>query len=234
MERVLPFAYQVVSKEFETMNLYYKEKQIQHNVQELQFAEYYYENFNLLLEQIENQTTRELEVEINLESSSVNGNPGIEIYFNTSKVLTKDVPEGPAQIKFKIDQTSDNTIKFKLINKNANDTLVDNNQIVKDKCLVFKSLYINGVDILQDPEFFNNYIKYVEDNQFVEAKYGLWKNNSEIQISYPGLFKTWYNKHSKKNSRLEAHIISELTVSTRKSDEFYRNELVKLLKNFEY
>lgn len=232
MERVLPYVYTAVLKEFGVMKDFYSSKTA--DVKEKQFAEFYYENFDLLVKELEKLTSNTLDISLDVESYSVNGDPNLEIYYNDVLLKTHVLDEGKHNINFSIEQTRSNSLKFRLTNKNINDTLVHNGHIVKDKFILFKRLNINNIDLVDDPEFFNTKLQYIEDEKLVSPKFGLWKNHSELRLEYKGNFKIWYNKNSKKNSSLSADIISEITMATIKSDEYYRQELINLLKKFDY
>ena len=234
MERVLPYAYTSVLKEFDTMRTFYNEKTRSIN-KEKQYAEFYYENFELLVKEIEKTLSTDLQISLEVESHVVNDDPVLEIYHNKLLLQKTNLNQGVHSIALDIDQSDINCISFVLSNKNSFDTVVDDdNNIVKDKFLLFKKIEMNGIDIVADPEFYNTKVHYVEDNNYVSPKFGLWKNHSEIQINYTGIFKSWHNKNSKKNSILGAEIISEITMSTTQSDEHFRKELINLLKKFEY
>jgi radical SAM superfamily enzyme YgiQ (UPF0313 family) len=231
MERVLPYVHKTVENEFETMEAFYTRHVGKLDLEEEQLAEFYYTNFKLLVKKIEQQFNENLSVCVEIESQSVNTDPVFEIYNKDLVILSQELVEGQHQFNFDLDQETNTCIKFRLKNKNPFDTIVDpNNNIVKDKFILLKKIAINGINIVNDPEFFNTKLTYIEDDNQTRPKFGLWKNNSELQIAFDGSFKTWYNKNSKKNSVLEADIISEITMSTNFTDEYYRDKLVNLLK----
>lgn len=234
MERVLPYTINMLTKEFEEMKNFYSEK-TKNIVKEKQFAEFYFENFDLLVTEIEKCFSPVLPVNLQIESYSVNSDPILEIYCNNTLLGTHILTEGLHDIKFDLSQSETTNLSFRLTNKNDMDTIVDeNHNIIKDKFLIFKKIEIDGADLIDDPNFYYANLNYVEDGQLVPPRIGLWKNYSELQLNYSGTFKYWYNKNSKKNSTLAADIITENTVSTEISDDYYRKQLLDLLKQFEY
>lgn len=232
MERVLPYVHNTVKTEFNTMQAFYSSHVCSATIEQEQMAEFYYNNFELLVKKIEQDFKYNLSIQLEVESQSVNTDPVFEIYHNNDLILNQTLHEGTHSFNFEIEQFENNSIRFKLKNKGIFDTIVDDaNNIVKDKFIKFNKIIVDDVDLIQDPEFFNTQLKYIEDG-FISPKFALWKNEAELQIEYAGSFRSWYNRNSKKNSVLKADILSEATASTILSDDYHRSELVNLLKKF--
>lgn len=233
-DRVLPFVYKTFKQEFPLVNQFYKEKL--HGIKTLsQRAEYYFNNFDQLIDLIEDrQIQNNFCVELELESSAVNGAPGIEVRYNNELIFNKLLPEGKNIVKFDLVQNEKNSFKIKLTNKDKNDTIVNEaGNIVKDKYVVIKKFCINGLDLAQDINFYRDYIKYSENNSSIIPRLGFWINESELDLSFDGNFYPWYHKNSKKNNILDVDIVSEYTTVTEYDDNYFRDEIVKLLEQLE-
>lgn len=234
MERVLPMAHKTLISEFDSMDQFYKSKVDKQMLHE-QNAEYYFDNFDALIKQVEQSFTADIVLSIDIEAFVVNDEPVFEIVHNNNLAYTQKIPEGTKHISVILPFTEQTDIRLKITNKNQFDTLVDkDNNIIKDKYILFRKIQLNGIDLMQDIEFFNSMLEYVEDDQMTCAKQGLWKNNSQLKITFDGSFTTWYHKNSKKNSVFGANIISELTLPTDKTDSFYRQEIVQILRKFQF
>lgn len=232
MEPVLQGVYEILHKEFDTIKNFYTEKYQTHRVTEPQLAEYYYENFDQLLPLIEDETDTDLYIDIALQSHAVNGLARLQILHNNQLLFDSEIPEGLQHIRVGAQQQNHNLLQFRLQGKNQFDTLVnEHGQIIKDKCLVFDKLIINGIDLIADPEFFLQNVVCLEDGKTSQAKFGLYKNLDEIQIEYSGLFKPWYNKKTKLNRILTAQITSEMTKPRTNTDDYFRTKIYELIKS---
>ena len=68
----------------------------------------------------------------------------------------------------------------------------------------------------------------------MQAKFGMWINNSELIIEFAGSFRSWYHRNSKKNAVLDATVITELTLPTIYDDLYYRDKIVERLDLLQY
>jgi hypothetical protein len=121
-----------------------KTNDFQHN-----FLEFVNEKIKLL-----NPTA---ELELDLEGSAVNGLPEIEIKFNDLILFDGKLGEELTNFKFSVQNNFQNKNRFELRFKNKGqfDTLVDDqNNIIKDKNVLFRSIKLDKIDILKYPEFF--------------------------------------------------------------------------------
>lgn len=234
MERVLPYVHKALVNDLERSNEFYQEKISTCEETPAQFAEHYYNDFETLVKNIiERESTDEFVLELLLDTSAVNGNPGIEISFN-GEILFNDLLKEGSDIPVRVFGTQQNTnsLKIKMINKGIYDTVVDEQgNIVKDKFILIKKLKINGLDLVDDIEFYFANTTYKENSKVVESKLGFWAHDSELEIKFDGLFKPWYHHNSKKYGTFAANIISEKTFHTTKDDEWYRQQIVEILKS---
>jgi hypothetical protein len=145
------------------------------------------------------------------------------------------ITEGSANlIKVRANHDNVNSLRIKLTNKGPYDTLVDENgNIVKDKFVLIKKFIINGLDLVDDIEFYFKNIIYKENENMVDPKLGFWLHDSYLELNYNGLFKPWYLHNSGKNGTLDANIITEKTIQTDLDDDYYRAKIIDLLKYLE-
>lgn len=234
MERVLPYVHKALTNDLERSNEFYQEKLSKYKEKPAQWAEHFYNNFDTLVENIiQKESTNEFILELLLETSSVNGDPGVEIVFNNETLFKNLCKEGSdVQIKVYARQNKkSNSLKIKMINKGIYDTQVDEQgNIVKDKFILIKQLKINGLNLVDDLDFYFTNTNYKENGQQVESKLGFWAHDSELEIKFDGLFKPWYHTNSKKFGIFAANIISEKTIYTTLDDEYYRQEISRILK----
>jgi hypothetical protein len=112
--------------------------------------------------------------------------------------------------------------------KGPNDTLVQNDVIVKDTFLKLTDLRINNYKLLDDYEFFYNKTVYIRhsDNEKIYPSNGFWQN-ATLKIVFDLPFDLWYNNISTKNA-----VLSEsLKFRTTKNDlELLVEDLEQSLK----
>jgi hypothetical protein len=125
-----------------------------------------------------------------VSAESINGNPCLQIIHCDTIVYEQDLPDGNHEIKLQLLNNFQNTtgLKFRLTNKGLHDTLVnDQGAIIKDKCIKFEKIILDGIDLLlTNVEF---YYKY-------NSSPGLYSSESDITIPYEAPF--W--KHFLKNT----------------------------------
>lgn len=236
MDRVLPYAYKTLQKDLEASNNFYPKKIAALQEKPKQWAEHYFQNFELLVNNIvDSNTSDDFLLELEVESSAVNSDPGLAISFNDQLLYNDLIKEGaPVVIAVKATQDNVNSLKIKLTNKGPNDTLVDKNgNITKDKFVLIKNFKINGVNLADDIDFYFKNIIYKENDTLVEPKLGFWLHNSQLEVNFNGLFKPWYLHTSGKNGVLDANIITEKTIQTDKDDNYYREKIIDLLRFLE-
>ena len=86
-----------------------------------------------------------------------------------------------------------------------------------------------------DIAFYVQHLKYKEQNKLIQAKFGMWMNDSELIIEFAGSFRAWYHRNSNKNAVLDANVISELTIpNVIYSDSYYRDKIIERLDLLEY
>lgn len=137
------------------------------------------------------KTFNEIKLDIELETFSVNSDPHLLIQLNDNQLVNNFLSEGTYSFNCTVDSKDSNTIKVLLSNKHEFDTLVENGQIIKDKCVIFKKFLVNNVDIL-NPVLYNKIITMTINNQKLEdVTQGLFSNNQMLEIKFPKHFIEW-------------------------------------------
>lgn len=235
-DRVLPYVYtHMLKKDLDKIDEFYTNKVKDLKVN--QKAEYHYKNFDLLTSQIEAKNTEtELTIRLHINCHTSTDYCGLEIYNNNDLLLNKSLEAGLHQLDFVVNLTQLITnLRFKFTNKKDSDTIVDAaGNILEDKFIEIDSLLINQINLTDDVEFYMQYLKYKEDHKLMQAKFGMWINNSELIIEFAGSFRSWYHRNSKKNAVLDATVITELTLPTIYDDLYYRDKIVERLDLLQY
>jgi hypothetical protein len=87
--------------------------------------------------------------------------------------------------------------------KTNRDTVVDaNGQILEDKFVIIKSLFINKIGLISDPDFSygENLTYHDSDGNLKPMATGFWFNDT-LKISYERPFSLWYNQRTSRNKR---------------------------------
>jgi radical SAM superfamily enzyme YgiQ (UPF0313 family) len=124
------------------------------------------------------------------DAESVNGLPCLQVEHNNVIVYEQDFVDGSHTVSLTLPTDFDNTnnLKFKLTNKGQYDTLVDEQgNIVKDKCIKFKKILLDEIDLLT-----NNVEFYYRNN----SGPGLFSSLQHIELSYDGPFWAHFLKNT--------------------------------------
>jgi radical SAM superfamily enzyme YgiQ (UPF0313 family) len=229
-ERVLPFVYKhILDKDLTKVDAFYTSKVADSTLN--QQAEYYYKNFDLITKEIESSNIEiELAISLTLDCQTATDRCGIEIYSGDELLSNNLFESGLQKIDFVVQLTQQTNLRIKFTNKKDNDTVVDAaGNILQDKFVKIKDLTINQINLTDDIEFYMQHLQYMEHEQLVQPKFGMWINNSELVINFAGSFQSWYHRNSKKNSVLTAEIITQITLSTTYTDDYFRNKIVEKL-----
>jgi anaerobic magnesium-protoporphyrin IX monomethyl ester cyclase len=183
-------------------------------------SEYYWNNFDKFVELVINENNDDqplLNIDIDLVGSVVNEDPPIiDIVLNKKLLFSNRIDDGETSIKLSNLETLpnlENKLDIHFYNKKWNDTIVDDQgNILKDKFVLLKKLSINGINLLEDEEFFYKKLVYKEKNQIVTPKTGFWLNDSKLTIKFENPFLLWFNKNSMKFSKLDGAIITPGTL----------------------
>lgn len=236
MERVLPYVTNFFQKNFAQVQRFYKEKT--HNIPRIeQHAEFYLKNFEHFVTLIESRYPVRLHrIDLEINSHSTHSDPGLVVSFNDQILQNQLLSEGRHSFVFdRLNTVLYNTVTIKFTNKDVNDTIVDHNgQIVKDKFLEIVKFSLNGVDLVNDIEFYQQQCEYIENDQKVMPKFGFWFNNSTLVLKFEKNFDSWYHKHSKKNTVFDASIITTISLKSTVSDCGHRQQLIDFLDKLDY
>lgn len=236
MERVLPYVSGFFEKHLDTIKDFYHQK-TQDIHRPVQHAEFYLENFDQFVELVESKhSVQHHKIELTIVSHSTHSNPGVVIEFNGRELKNCMLPDGGHSFVFdnlNIDLYNKFLIRF--TNKNSGDTIVDQQGcIIKDKFLEITKFTVNDIDLLDDIEFFQSYVEYVENDKTVMPKFGFWFNNATLCLAFDKNFSSWYHKHSKKNTDFDVNIITTITTRSSVSDDNHRQQIIKALKSLDY
>jgi hypothetical protein len=206
-----------------------------------QQSRYYLENFDEFVDLILARIPRSSQVKIKLvvESFEVNGPPKLDIICNNVS-QTSILQAGIHEITLTAAVLDKNKIQIKFSGKNDNDTVIDEQgNIIRDKCVIIKNFYIDDFDIFNDPEFFYKKLGYKEHDKIVDTKHGFWIDQSEMTLSWTGVFEPWYCHNSVKNSQFDVFLVTNAQVP--KTQKKYtkkfkgdREELLSLLDTMNY
>lgn len=236
MERILPWVSHFFGLHTKEVNDFYVTR-LADRPPMAQLAQYNYEHFDEFIASIESRFLNTgLTISLTVESFSVNGDPDLTVNYNGQPLLSQTVSEGVHTWQFdKLSTQQYNTLTMGFSGKQPNDTQVDTHgAIVKDKCVLIKSLKINNFDITDDIEFFQTKVDYQEHGASTMPKFGFWINDSAWSMSWHKDFDTWYHKHSKKNNQFAGDIITTITMRSQQEDDELREQIVGYLKQLEY
>lgn len=140
-----------------------------------------------------------LNLRIEFEVYVSKNSPKLSIIFNDSIIFEEKVNEGVYSINEKLKEEASNKLIIKMTDKNENETIIENEKIVKDTFILIKDLTINNFKILSDFNFIKNHIEYYVNNNKEETYSGFWKNNSEFNLLFTKPFVLWYTEKTDKN-----------------------------------
>jgi len=177
----------------------------------------------------------DLEIKMEIEVSSTETDPGILVKLNDTVLENKLIPAGLQQLTFTVSKDNldrNNLFSIELLNKLPTDTMVDQSgQIIKDKFIVIKSLYIDNCDILKDFDFFNREFYTVRDGIVENPNTGLWFNGQSLNLKFQAPFKIWYSQHSDKN--LNSSWLKDKNDQVKNRSQVYYDKLLHLLETLE-
>lgn len=188
-----------VNSQHETINEFYKQLEIQSSL----VSQKNYNKFDKFFKKIINKENKLLHLELDLISSSCNGNPKLEIKINDDILWSGVLKDEKTYLNLYYKNKNNNDIKLSIsmFDKKKTDTVVKDNIIVLDKFIKINQIKINNFDIGNDYDFFNNFFTYYEhDLSTVHDKpsLGFWKN-ATLETNITESVTTWYNNGSLKN-----------------------------------
>lgn len=240
MENTLPYISTMLENDITQLKSFYEEKTAKVANTIVQHSEYYYNNFQEFFNLVTNTEYQEnttINISLEIETFAYNSQPVFQIKLDNQilhkrKIINETVKLNFDNITLPTNEQSQLSMTF--YGKGHNATLTDcNGNIVQDTFVLLKSLIINGIDLVQDPEFFNTKLKYFKSQKEVKPEYGFWINNSELKIIFDNPFLIWYYKNSVKNKKLGIKIVQETSLpeSVKLKDiEYYRNNISRLLQ----
>jgi hypothetical protein len=171
----------------------------------------------------------DLVLELEYESDAVSEGAFFCVTFNDTVIKKISLTEEKSKICLNLIPTKGHQVlELSMSAKGPNDTLVQNDVIVKDTFLKLTDLKINNYKLLDDYEFFYNKTVYIRhsDNEKIYPSNGFWQN-ATLKITFDLPFDLWYNNISTKNA-----VLSEsLKFRTTKNDlELLVEDLEQSLK----
>jgi hypothetical protein len=191
--------------------------QYRENIQSPGPAETVFYNFdswyNKLISSIDKDSVL---IRLRVFSQECKGAPNIKITCNGNVHYDGELPAGDHNFEFEETTAGvkDLRLCIEMSGKNDGDTLVDaDGNILEDKHILIKELFINNYNITADPDFVHDHLKEIT---------GLWQNG-KIEMMFGLPFIDWYNSVSNKN----VNIASEM--STRNYPLEFSEHFDKLL-----
>ena len=140
------------------------------------------------------------DVKLVVDAQFCNSNPELKISINGQTFYQQMLSIGENVIELSVARQplgNSSTIEFAMTNKASNDTKVDElGNILEDKAIVLKELYIDDCDLKHDYEFYNNHF-YLKSNKSAPTP-GLWSNDP-LCLDFKLPFVHWYSNVSTKN-----------------------------------
>ena len=122
------------------------------------------------------------------------------VSINGEKIIQKSYEQGEHEIivRFSYDYYNDNKIILGMKNKNKYDTIVDTaGNILQDKNIKINNIEIDGIDMLDYPDYFNNNAVCTRDNKRSETTAGFW-HNGEMLLQFKAPFWRVLQEHKQK------------------------------------
>jgi hypothetical protein len=157
-----------------------------------------YEQFDDFIAQL---IGKDLELQILIEVNAFDKPAQFYINFHGVDVFDKEFASGTYLIQLNLKQSlALQTLRFGMRNKEDNETIVDNGQIIKDKFIVLKQFKLNNYLLTDDYDFMYNKLQYVDtkNNVLEDVKFGFWKN-CYIEMQFTSPFDLYYNNFSNLN-----------------------------------
>ena len=163
-----------------------------------QTAENYYNQLNnFIIELMPNDVTLLIEC----ESQTGINSPSLSVKFNNNIEYDQQLTDGVHCIELSL--TPDNPalqrVSISMYGKTPRDTIVENNQIVRDTSIKLLNLRINNYSLLDDYDFFNNYFVYIDEAGTEQNPMSGFWSNSSLDLVFKAPFDFWYNAVSNKN-----------------------------------
>jgi hypothetical protein len=134
-----------------------------------------------------------------------NTDPQLLIVANDTLIYNQYLTQGQHHISLEFDSQLNNQIVVSMKGKNSSDTLVIDNEIVRDRSIKILSFSINQFDLMQDPDFFYKQLWAKELGQPISVNSGFW-SNSDLGINFISPFILWYQDRTTKNSTVTAEL----------------------------
>ena len=192
-------------------------------------ARHYFYEFDEFYEKLTEE--KQINLELETESSGVNGNPTLSLYINEENYYNEVMKDGRKTISIskKLDKRKKIKIDVCMQGKKNFDTIVHNGNIIKDKFVKINSFKINNYDLFEDYDFCKKYIKYTDKNNISkEFTKGFWENSKmSLEIDLP--FVNFYNSRTTKQINL---LDSKLSVREL-IKKFDLSKLIEILQSLE-
>jgi hypothetical protein len=144
------------------------------------------------------QLTQDSSINIVLDVE-VSDRPGLEIKINSDTLYNSQLDPGSHTITLEYPNHQKIDLEISMYGKSSRDTVIENNQIIKDKFIMIKGLTINNFDLFNDADlFYNKFIYLNEKQQQEQVKPGFW-NNCTLKLQFSIPIVSWINQNSTKN-----------------------------------
>lgn len=171
-------------------------------------------------------------LKLQVEANSYNGLPQLKIVLNNQTLFDDCLIDGSHDINLNLSVSQlreINQLEFHMPNKCINDTLVDSTgKIIKDKNIVFTSLYIDNCDVLMDIEFFYKNFYLSNTNEKNKPTQGLW-SDTPLCLEFGSPFVHWYANTSDRGLS-SSHLDARSASCLKDDDGIYLNKLRDQLK----
>jgi hypothetical protein len=140
---------------------------------------------------------------LTVESNHCSGAPRLFVRHNKETLHYNELPQGCSTVEIMLHYNFEHRslLEIGMDNKGQTDTQVDNQgQIVADKNIVFKQIEIDGVDIMQNPEYFYKQLEHLDgDVRLPIGRPGLF-SNGQVNIEFWAPYWQWYVKDQLPNA----------------------------------
>jgi len=159
----------------------------------------------------------------------VSDSPGLTIEVNSKEIFNQILNPGKISVNVEFVPTPQVQLDISMFGKTQKDTVIVNNEIVKDKYIILNELKINNFDLLRDYHLFYGKFIYIDQQHNVtDVKAGFWGNDT-LRLLFSSPFTEWHTANSTKNTQISQSLHyrdSRLTVEA--FDNLFKN--VKLLE----
>jgi len=164
-------------------------------------TEKYWKEFDKFLPELMREDSVEISLTIEAED-----NPRFRISIDGEILEDRVLEDGETTltvVHHYVNQDQKTSIDFSMHGKINGDTVIDaDGQIIRDKYIKIKELFINKFSLVADPDFFyGDNLDYLgEDGAPKSIVLGFWANDT-LRISYDRPFSLWYNQRSSRNKK---------------------------------